>query len=111
MKFCIEKNLRKLKYVLKKKKLFQDNLSNSVFRCILEILYNICNRGKREEKLIPKSVMKQLKREKKILRYLFNKQKSIEKRKQKFLESDLEFKKLIKEVLETFFEQCVVSYD
>ena len=111
MNHCLEKNLKKLKSVMKKKRLFDEKLKNSVFLCTLEILYNICNRGKKEKKIMPKSIVKKLKKNKETLRFLFNKGNQLEERKKRFLGEEVKFKKLIVKVIRLFFDNCVVLYD
>ena len=109
MRSCIGRNLRALKKVMDNKNVFNIDLKDTVFRCILEILFNICNRGKKEEKLISRKLMVKLRLKKKELRYLFNLKKSLIKRKQRFVDGNASFKKLITKVLAEFFRKCVVD--
>ena len=111
MKYCIEKNLRKLQSTMRRKKLFESNLKDSVFLCVLEILYNISNRGKGEKKLMPRQVMRKIKSKKQLLRYCFSKDKTVKKRKKRFLREGSDFQELIEEILSEFFKRCVVSFD
>ena len=107
MKYCVEKHLKKLKTALEQKKIFKPDLKTSTFLCILEILYNICGKKNRCRKCFSKENLSSLKKEKTALRYLFNKQKGIKKRKKKFVTFNSDFQQMIQNVLEQFFTNCM----
>ena len=94
-----------MRVAIEKNKIFTKKIKSNVFLCVLEILYNICG-NKKGSKWVSKETLKKLKNEKKILRYLFNKDKTVNKRKKKFLTTGENFKQTILTVLELFFEKC-----
>ena len=61
MKFCVEKHLKKLKKVFEEDKIFEKKLKTSAFLCLLEILFNICRKDKKQRKWFPKEMKKKLK--------------------------------------------------
>ena len=109
MKFCVQKNLKRLRKCLEQDQIFSKKLKNPTFLCILEILYNTCGGEKQSRKWLSKAKLKELKKWKKLLRFLFDDKKTIRKRKKKFLKSEQEFQRLIHAVLELFYEKCVES--
>ena len=96
--------------LLKKKEIFTNSLKTTVFLVILEILWNIwierdC------QKCFSTKILKKLRKEKTIVKYFFNKAKSIDKRKRRFLTSGNSFKKLMKNILKEFFKNCVENIE
>ena len=85
MKFCVERNLKKVRKSLEKDEIFSKKLKIPAFLCILEILFNVCDSGKQSRKWLSKATIKELKVWKKLLRFLFDNKRTIKKRKKKFL--------------------------
>lgn len=109
MKFCVEKHLKKLEKVFEEDKIFEKKLKTTAFLCLLEILFNICRKDKKQRKWFPKEMIKRLKKEKTVLRFLFDKKKSEAKRKKALFKSEPEFQNLVKQILTHFFENCLIS--
>ena len=106
-KLCVERNLKKLKSVMKKKALFSNSLSKSVFLTVLEILWNVSLGKKPCVRRFSKDTIKKVKTQKTLIRFLLNKDKSLKKRKKKFLNGTKKFKKAITAILDEFYEHCI----
>ena len=106
--FCITENLDELKDVLKHGNLFdKSHFKQQQFLAVLEILWNVAkNKDKRCKKCFSKKTYKDVKRHRRILKYLFSKKKTLDKRKIKFLDSNDQFKSFVKRAVKEFFKNA-----
>ena len=104
---CVERNLTKLKNVLEDKLLFSESLTKHVFLTVLEILWNVSLGKKPCVRRFSKDTIKKVKTQKTLIRFLLNKDKSLKKRKKKFLNGTKKFKKAITAILDEFYEHCI----
>ena len=106
MSLCDDENLGNLKLAYKNKTLFDKDLKTETFLLILEILKNLSLK-KTFQKSLPSG--KKVKKYKKVLKTLLNSEKSIEKRKKKFVKAKKHFKSWLRSVIKQFFKHCLVS--
>ena len=107
-RYCISRNLGRLHKLFLADKIFERKLRNSVFLTILEILWNVAT-NKIDDSILSSKVLNAVEKNRKLLRYFFDKKRSIKKRKSKFLLSEKKFKKFTKLLLKDFFNNCVTS--
>ena len=111
MTYCNEENLKDLKKAYIKKKLFGKKLKIETFYLIIEIILNICSKNGELRKCFSRNVLKKLKRNKKIIRYLVDEEKDIEKRKKKFMKLSPSQRKNFRHALKEFFTTCIDKCD
>ena len=109
MKHCKAKNLKQLFNLVEEKQLFGKKLKKKTFLCFVEILGNVCSKGSSCYSCFPKTLLKKLKKQKVEIRKLLDRQKSVGKRKRRFIKSGEKFRDLIYSVLNYFFNHCVES--
>jgi len=110
-KLFVPENLFELEELLHEKEIFfEESLKTTTFLTILEIIWNIWTERDCQQ-CFSKKNLKKLKKEKEIIEYFYNRQKSVSKRKQKFLKCKNSFKKLITKLLKEFFKNCVEEID
>ena len=110
MSLCQDDNFANLKLAYKNKAIFNVELKTETFLLILEILKNL----KLEKKFLkhfPSHIKKLLKKKqiKKILKYLFDGSKSMEKKKRKFSKVKKGFKKWLMSVIKHFLKYCLIK--
>ena len=106
--FCVSENLSEFEEILKNGLIFDESLKLSTFLIILEILWNAAkNKKKKCRKCFPKKTFVGIKKNKKILKSLFSKKKSLDERKLLFTHSSKSFKKFVKRVLKDFTKNAL----
>ena len=106
--FYVTENLSELHEVVKSGLVFDAQLKVSNLLMILEILWNVLkNKDKKCKKCFSGKTLKRIKKHKKFLKFLFNKKKSLDERKAKFINADEKFKGMVARVLNEFLSNCV----
>ena len=107
-RFCVGSNIFILKSCFEDGTIFKPELKKAAFLTLLEILWNLTIQNEDCKKCFSRKTLKKLKSHKIVIRQILNKEKPLKKRRKKFLNASLSFKKLIeKKILPEFFENCV----
>ena len=107
MTYCNDDNLKDLKKAYSKKKIFSKKLKLETFYLIIEILMNVCSKNSELRKCFSKNVLKRLKKNKRIIRFLVNEANDIEKRRKKFIKLSSQRKKVFRLSLKEFLSKCI----
>ena len=106
--FCVSENLDEFEEIFKKGLIFDDSLKLSTFLIILEILWNaVKNKKKKCRKCFSKKTFLGIKKNKKVLKTLFSKRKSLDERKLLFIHGSKAFKKFVKRLLKEFMKNAL----
>ena len=107
-RYCVTESLSELKSSIEKKQIFSKGLKSSTLLVICEILWNLAkNSNKACKKCFSKKTFKGLKKNKVIVKSLFDKKKTVEKRKKYFINGNKQFKSFITRLLTEFFNNCL----
>ena len=110
--FCDADHISDLNEALKNDLIFDASLKTSTLLLILEILWNLCkNKDKALRKNVSAKTRQGVRKHKSLIKYLFDKNKSIQKRKRKFLKSKNSFKKFVKRLVVEFTRNCTDRED
>ena len=104
--FCVTENVGNLRAAIKKKEIFSASLEESIFKSVLEILWNIGRAKSKCKKCFSKKSIRGLKKYRTIVKKLLKTQKSVEKRKKLSLNAPSSFRRLILRILKEFVKNC-----